>query len=67
MKEYDKYPVRYKVLKGNGNTVNPCILFFLLRSYREKKKQEKAYEGRRIWVALIMDQENFSRRRERKI
>lgn len=47
MAKYGKYPKKYKVLKGNGNTINPCIhhlLFFFWWSMGRTKKQEKVYK-----------------------
>lgn len=64
MAEYDKYPIiRHKMLRGIGNSVDPCILLFFSFEtlWGGKKKQEKVHEGNRIWVALIMDKENFNR------
>ena len=28
MAEYDKFPKRYEVFRGNGNIIDPCMLLY---------------------------------------
>lgn len=39
MAEYDKFPKRYKVVRGNGNIIDPCmLLYFTFEGMRRKNK-----------------------------
>lgn len=64
MAEYDKVPYKVQSVKrkwGHSRSMYTTVFFFSFEKLWGGKKNKKVDEVNRIWVALTMDKENFSR------